>query len=214
MKGVIVLLITLMLLSSLSACTETPQEILPQSLNTTNSLSTELPTPADSSDILLNDESGQIDNEVEGETAYSEIDKIILHWSGRFPPQSQEDDAANPEHYSSETMFFPDGRVEHIEKTYYGYELKSVSWQMDSENFITLVGILEGKAFLSLPERFSYGAFDEPAYTLSVHIGDTLYQSAYTASTGSNEDVQSYTVLMDCFEAFRKLTNMDDNTTY
>ena len=217
MKKIIYIVIALVLILSLSACADTIQQITPQTSNLIDSLSTELPVPSESSVISQVEqtvESGQNNNEVEEITDYNGIDKVVLHWSGRFPPQSQEDDAANPEHYTSETVFLPDGRVEHTEKTYYGYILHSTSWQIDSESFIALIGILRDKAFLALPDNFNYGAFDESAYTLTVYNGDTFYQCAYAASNGSNEDVQSYTVLMECCGAFTNLTHIDDNTIY
>jgi hypothetical protein len=197
MKGVALFLVIIMSLFFLTTCTDTIQQITPQTSNLTDSLSTELPVPSESSvisQIQQTDESCQNNNEVEEIIDYNGIDKVVLHWSGRFPPQSQEDDAANPEHYTAETVFLSDGRVEHTEKTYYGYVLHSTSWQIDSESFIALIGILKGKAFLALPDNFNYGAFDESAYTLTVYSGDTFYQCAYAASNGSNEDVQSYTV--------------------
>jgi hypothetical protein len=147
-----------------------------------------------------------IETSAQPQFSYDEVSKIVLQWSGRWPPKSFEDDANDPEHWFSETVFFPDGRVEYTESSHYGIVLKSDSWQVDSDNFIWLVSILNEQGFFTLPEVFVYGPFDASAYTLSVHVDDTVYSSGYGPSFDIMDDEESYEIHTACCDAFKNKT--------
>jgi hypothetical protein len=131
------------------------------------------------------------------------VDLIVLYWSGRWPPKSEEDDADDPEHWFTETVLFPDGRVERTESSYYGIIMKTEAWQVDSDNFAAMVTILSDKGFIEIPEAFRYGAHDESAYTLIIHTDDIIHARGYQPATEEYPaDEQSYAILMECIAAF------------
>jgi len=192
------ILLFALILSSCGDSTITPTE------NTFDSQNENLAKPTLSNDS--NDTTLHVEQSAQPQLSYDGISKIVLLWSGRWPPKSLEDDADEPEHWFSETVFFSDGRVEYTESSYYGIVLKSDLWQVDDNAFIELVGILNEQGFFSLPEVFVYGSFDESAYTLGVHIGDAVCSSGYGPSNEIVDDEKSYDIHSACCYAFMDIT--------
>jgi hypothetical protein len=131
-------------------------------------------------------------------------DCIILYWSGRFPPLSLDDDT---ELYNARTVFYPDGKVEYTGYSYNQTVLSNEVWQVATENYEELMRVLSETGFFSLPQTFTYGAFDDSAETLNVYDDGEHFSTDYgPAGEGKEEDKESFSVLNNCCKAFKSYT--------